>query len=124
MFYVLPNSGSCLICFVQQAVWIFIIFIYGWGFYVYNHFTMDKQIKVGHFLLALFSFAALGVGAWVNLNRETTKNETEIKNLKENYTELRNTMHLNDINQYTRHAETMKAINDLRIIVENKQNRK
>ncbi len=123
MFNGIPNSGIGFFPFLEQTVWICVIFIYGWGYHVYNHFKMDKQIKVGHFLLALFSFAALGVGGWVNLNRETTQNQTEIKNLKENYSELKNTIHLNDINQYTRHAETLKAIQDLRIIVENKQNR-
>lgn len=89
---------------------------------------MEKTVKLGHFIVALLTFLGMGLGAWINVKEGQAVGKVEMANVKE-YTkesvqEIRNTMKLNEATQLSRHYELIKAINDLRIIVENKQNRK
>jgi len=73
---------------------------------------MEKQIRVGEFIISLIILIGMGVAAWVNVKTSQAKQEVEIQVLK-------------DANKKTadKQDEILNSINNLRLLIENKQDR-
>lgn len=84
---------------------------------------MEKTVKLGHLIVALLALMGTAFGAWINVKERQSVSDTKDIRFEQEIMEIKNTQKLNEAAQYTRHYELMKAVQDLRIIVENKQNR-
>ncbi len=84
---------------------------------------MEKTVKLGHLIVALLALMATAFGAWINVKEKQAVHDSKIMRVEQTQQEMQNTQKLNEATQYTRHYELMKAVQELRIIVENKQNR-
>lgn len=74
-------------------------------------------------IIALLALAGSWVGAYVNIKQTQAVHDSKISKVEQTQQEMQNTQRLSETTQYNRHSELIRAINDLRIIVENKQNR-
>jgi hypothetical protein len=84
---------------------------------------MEKQVKVWQVIVALLALGTSWVAAYVNIKQTQAVHDSKISKVEQTQTEMQNTQRLSEATQYTRHSELIRAINELRIIVENKQNR-
>ena len=73
---------------------------------------MEKQIRVGEFIISLIVLLAMGVTAWVNVKTTQAQQSVQIENLKDYYQKTSD-----------KQDEILKNINDLRVLIENKQDR-
>ncbi len=84
---------------------------------------MEKQVKLWHMLIALLALAGSWVGAYVNIKQTQAVHDSKISKVEQTQQEMQNTQKLSEATQFTRHYELIKAINELRVLLENKQNR-
>ena len=84
---------------------------------------MEKTVKLGHLLIALLALLGSWLGGWINVRQTLAVHDNKINSVEQVQADMRNTQRLSEATQYARHYELIKAINELRIIVENKQNR-
>lgn len=73
---------------------------------------MEKQLRIGEFLISLVILIGMGTAAWVNVKTTQAQQAVQIENLKEYYQKAA-----------YKQDEILKNINDLRILIENKQDR-
>lgn len=84
---------------------------------------MEKTVKLGHLIVALLALMGTAFGAWINVKEKQAVHDNKINKVEQIQQEMQNTQKLSEATQYNRHYELIKAINELRILVENKQNR-
>ena len=80
---------------------------------------MEKQLRVGEFLISLIILIGMGVAAWVNVKTAQAKQETETANLKAQTSTL--TQYYQKVSD--KQDEILQSISDLRVLIENKKNR-